>query len=139
MKTVVKSILLGLSLFAAFCALLVVSASAVEARPMSNDKKVITTVSHVAFAANGGRTINVNVEKPAGEPMRVEFVSSKGKVLAEQFMGKQSGSYGLKFNVEQLPDGVYGVRIVGKELVGEYSFTLKTPEAKETGRTLSLQ
>ncbi len=138
MKTVVKSIVLGLSLFAAFCALLVVSASAVEARPMSNDKKVITTVSHVAFAANAGRTINVNVEKPAGESMRVEFVSKQGKVLAEQFVGKSSGTYSVKFNVEQLPDGVYGVRIVGKEIIGEYSFTLKTPQT-ETGRTLTLQ
>ncbi len=139
MKTVVKSIALVLSLFAAFCALPVISASAVEARPMGNDKKVITTVSHVAYATNLGRTINVNVEKPAGESLRVEFVSKQGNVLAEQFVGKQSGTYTMKFNVEQLPDGVYGVRIVGKEKVGEYSFTLKTPEQQPSGRMLSVQ
>jgi len=138
MKTTVKSIVLGLSLFAAFCALLFVSASAVEARPMSNDKKVITAVSHVAFATNAGRTINVNVEKPAGESVRVEFVSKQGKVLAEQFIGKQSGTYGMKFNIEQLPDGVYQVRIVGKETIGEYSFTLKTRQ-QSSARLLSLQ
>lgn len=139
MKTVVKSLLLGLSLFAAFCALLVVSASAVEARPLAKDKKVITVLRHVAFATASGRAINVTVEKPAGEALRVEFISSKGNVLGDQFVSKQSGTYTVKFNVEQLPDGVYGVRIIGKETVGRYSFTLKTPEARETSRTLSLQ
>jgi len=139
MKTVVKSVLLGLSLFAAFCALLVVTASAVDARPMSNDKKVITALRHVAFATASGRAINVTVEKPAGEALRVEFIGSKGNVLGEQFVSKQSGTYSVKFNIEQLPDGVYGVRIVGKETVGQYSFTLKTPAVQESGRTLSLQ
>ncbi len=85
------------------------------------------------------RIINVNVEKPAGEALRVEFISTKGNLLGEQFVSKQSGTYSVKFNVEQLPDGVYGVRIVGKELVGQYSFTLKTREVQETARTLSLQ
>jgi hypothetical protein len=139
MKTVVKSVLLGLSLFAAFCALLVVSASAVEARPIGSDKKVITTVQHAAYAINSGRAVNVNVEKPAGESVRVEFVDNKGEVLAEQTLGKQGGSFSMKFNVEQLPDGIYQVRIHGKEKVGEYSFTLKSPEQAKAVRLLSLE
>ncbi len=60
MKTVVKSVLLGLSLFVAFCAILVVSASAVDARPMAKDKKVITALRHVAYASASGRAINVS-------------------------------------------------------------------------------
>lgn len=138
MKTVLKSVLLGLTMFAAFCALLVASASSVQARPMANDKKVVTTVNHIAFAAASGRVINVNVEKPAGETLRVEFINKQGKVLAEQFIGKQAGAFNVKFNVEQLPDGVYEVRIAGKETVGKYNFTLTTPEVT-TARTLTLQ
>ncbi|KAB7731803.1 hypothetical protein F5984_06140 [Rudanella paleaurantiibacter] len=138
MKTVIKSILLGLSLFVAFCALLFVSASAVEARPIKRDNNAITTVRHAAFAVSAGRVLNVNVEKPAGEALRVEFTNSEGRVMAEQFVSKQAGAYSMKFNIEQLPDGVYQVRIMGKEKVGEYSFTLKSPEQQPT-RQLSIQ
>jgi hypothetical protein len=139
MKTVVKSVLLGLSLFAAFCALLVVSASAVEARPTNIDKTIITTVSHAAFPSASGQVINVNVEKPAGEALLVTFVTKQGDVLAEKLVTKQAGTYSVKFNVEQLPDGVYCVRIMGKQTVGEYTFTLKSAEAQQASRTLSLQ
>lgn len=138
MKTVIKSILLGLSLFVAFCALLFVSASAVEARPIKRDNNAITTVRHAAFAVNAGRALSVNVEKPAGEMLRVEFTNGEGRVMAEQFVSKQAGAYSMKFNIEQLPDGVYQVRIMGKEKVGEYSFTLKSPEQQAT-RQLSIQ
>lgn len=139
MKTVIKSFLLGVSLFATFVALLIASASAVNARPMGIDKKVITTVRHAAFAASTGEVVNVNVEKPAGQLLRVEFVNKTGKVLAEQFMGKQAGSYGMKFNVAQLPDGDYKVRIVGKEVVGEYNFALKSDADVTPTRTLTIE
>lgn len=139
MKTVIKSLLLGLSLFAAFCALLFVSASAVEARPLGNENKVITAVRHAAFITSTGQAIKVNVEKPAGEALQVSFVNKNGSVLADQFVGKQAGSYTVKFNVEQLPDGDYKIRIVGKETLGEYNFTLKTPEVAAPARTLVVQ
>jgi hypothetical protein len=137
MKTVIKSFLLGLSMFATFVALLIASASAVNARPMANDNKAITTVRHTAFVASAGNVVNVNVEKPAGQVLRVAFVNKSGKVLAEQFVSKQAGSFGMKFNVAQLPDGDYKVRIMGKEVVGEYSFTLKTGETP--ARTLTVE
>ncbi|TAE33989.1 MAG: hypothetical protein EAZ91_01380 [Cytophagales bacterium] len=139
MKLAIKSVLLGLSIFAAFCALLIVSASAVEARPMSKEKKVITTTNHAAYVSGAGRAVSVNVEKPAGEALSVKFTNDHGNVLAEQFLtSKQSGTYGMSFNVEQLPDGVYHVRIVGKETDGKYTFTLKTPDTDVPARSLKV-
>ncbi|MGF7214807.1 putative lipoprotein YbaY [Spirosoma lacussanchae] len=137
MKTVVKSILLGLLLLGSFCGLIALTASAAEAKP-TDDHLVKTAVRHRLYSSPSGEVINVNVEKPAGQLVRVFIADESGRVLAHQTIGKKGEIFRLRFNVADLEDGAYSVRISSKNTEDQYDFKLITPKAEKPVRSVSL-
>lgn len=133
MKTIAKSLLLGLSIIGAFLGLLILTAQAANAQsnaglPVGLDKTAITSVRHAAYIAQNRQTLNVNIEKPAGSSLRVAFIDVTGRVLAYQQLAKQeSGVFRLTFNIAQLEDGDYEVRIFGKGVAANYAIKFNAP------------
>jgi hypothetical protein len=144
MKTIAKTMILGLSTFGA-CATLLLTANAVNARPIAaNPVHIHYTaapgVRHTAYVTNNNLMVDVRVEKPAGVGVKVEFLNEAGHVLAYRHLPRQeANTYSLKFDVAHLDDGQYEVRILGKGVAANYAVELKTPSPKKQVRLLSMR
>ena len=141
MKMITKSLLLGLAILGSFIGLLFLTASAASAadtRP-GKDEHVVAAVRYAAYTSSTRETVHINVEKPAGESVLVEFLDGRGRVMAEQVLPKRNaGVYAVKFNVANLADGNYQVRITGRQTSALHQVTLTTENTPETVRLLSL-
>lgn len=139
MKTVAKSILLGLLMLASFCGLIALTADAAHARP-ADDHLVKTAAPHVVYSSPAGDMIHLNIAKSAGQPLLVQIVDNSGKVLVNKYFFKnEQGSIKLKFDVSELEDGDYQVRLTNNTIENRHSFTLNTAKATEVNRVLSMK
>lgn len=139
MKTIAKSLLLGLIIIGAFLGVLLLTAQIANAGPLRDDKTPASAVRHAVYVAKSSQTVNVNIDKPAGRSLRVVLVGSRGSVLACHQLWKQdAGVFRLKFNVADLADGEYLVRILGKAVAADYMIKLETSKADPT-RPISLR
>ena len=139
MKTIAKSLLLGLLIIGAFLGVLFLTAQAANARPVGSDKAAITAVRHAAYITKNGQIVNVLIEKPAGRRLEVTIFNGTRDVLAYHQLPKGgAGVFRLKFNVANLTDGDYSVRILGKAVAADYTIKLETPRT-EAVRNISLR
>ncbi|GAB3503319.1 hypothetical protein GCM10027341_32210 [Spirosoma knui] len=137
MKVLFKSFLLALTLLAAFSAIVYMTASAAQGRPMNPTSPV--EMRSAVFPSSSASVLNVIVEKSSSKPVVIRLVDKKGNILGSQITGKKSGNYRVKFNIEQLTDGEYEVELVNGETISHHSFSVSTPTRVSVNRTIALQ
>lgn len=137
MKVLFKSFLLALTLLAAFSAIIFMTASAAQGHPTTNPTAP-TAVRSAVFPSATGNSLHVVVEKATDKPVVIRLVDKQGNMLGSQVTGKKSGSYRVKFNIEQLKDGEYEIELVNGDVVSHHSFTVSTPQQVEVNRTIAL-
>jgi endo-1,4-beta-xylanase len=82
------------------------------AKADSSKKDYIPSVSPAGAShleiANHGDALNVNYVLPVAQNVRISLVSIKGNILKRHTPGRElAGSHELRWNVEQVPAGVY--------------------------------
>ena len=130
--TTLKSLLIALALGATTVA----TASDINtiAKPTSPETYRVAMYA----SASSPSLLKVNVEKEAGKQVAVNLKDAQGNTLATQMLNKKPGSYQLKFNLSELPDGTYTVETVSGEEVSSQTITLKTTPVA-ISRTVAIQ
>ncbi|CCH51476.1 hypothetical protein BN8_00403 [Fibrisoma limi BUZ 3] len=135
MKTVFKSLLVAFALTTAY------TVDAKTTAPSIDDvvvKKTEASYQVAIYPTANYDVLNVIVEKPATKVLQIRVVDNKGNELAAQSLNRKSGTYRVKFNLQQVTDGQYKVEVNDGQTTNTYPFTVST-KAPVVERTISLQ
>ena len=130
--TTLKSLLIALALGATTVA------TASDINTIAKPTSPVTYRVAMYASASSPSLLKVNVEKEAGKQVAVNLKDAQGNTLATQMLNKKPGSYQLKFNLSELPDGTYTVETVSGEEVSSQTITLKTTPVA-ISRTVAIQ
>ena len=102
MKTLIASVIISL----------IAGISSASFAQTSNSGSFKSTVaeqnSFVIYTLSTGK-IDVAIEKPEGEKLLIQVVDADGLTLASKVIGKNSPVTRTRFDMNDLPDGVYHV------------------------------
>ncbi|GAB3935149.1 T9SS type A sorting domain-containing protein [Larkinella terrae] len=101
MKTLFASALLALTL----------AASTTFAADNREEKKTKSTFQSAVYPMTNSMKVNVCVSKETDSKVNVRLVNSEGQTLANRKLGEGQEVATLRFDLNQLEDGVYKVEI----------------------------
>lgn len=130
--TTLKSLMIALALGAATVA------TASDVNTITKPTSPATYRVAMYASAASPSLLKVNVEKEAGKQVAVNLKDAQGNTLATQMLNKKPGSYQLKFNLSELPDGTYTVETVSGDEASSQTITLKTTPVA-ISRTVAIQ
>lgn len=120
--------------------------SAQEAQSLTEAEETVSANRTRTFAVNVFPTtektkMNVMIEKYFNVPLDIKVLDTKGNILSGDVMPKRKKGYWRKFDLNQLPDGVYkfqisnGVETITKEVV----LITEPPKSHMMGRVVSIR
>jgi flagellar hook assembly protein FlgD len=91
------------------------------------------------YVSKNAMTLNVMVEKQAGNSVVIRVKDSEGKLLATQTLKGSDERTWSKFNLSELGDGTYNVEVSNGRDVTVKDITLTTPKPIDVNRTIAVQ
>lgn len=117
-----------------------------ETQSLTEPEEAVSANRTRTFAVNVFPTVektkmNVMIEKYFNVSLNIKVLDAKGNTLSGDVMPKRSKGYWRKFDLNQLPDGVYkfqvsnGVETITKEVV----LITEPPKSHTMGRVVSIR
>lgn len=132
MKTLVKSLLLALSL-----GLVTSVASVSEAKPVGRPTGVATYKAGMFTAIDG--TLVVLVDKETGGHVDIQLKTIDGTVLYNQRLGKKDLKTRTKLNLSELADGQYTLEITNGVEKTTQNISIATRQPSTPSRIVSVK
>ena len=131
MKTITKTLTLALTAA-------ILSFASVSAKP-ANPATAPAAYKVGMYVSQKTTTLNVMVEKQAGNKVIIRLKNSEGQLLATQAIkGSEERSWS-KFNLSDLTDGTYKVEITNGQDVTVKEITLSTQKPVDASRTIAVE
>lgn len=132
MKTITKTLTLALTAA-------ILSFSSVSAKPADPSTTAPAAYKVGMYVSQKTTTLNVMVEKQAGNKVIIRLKNSEGQLLATQAIkGSEERSWS-KFNLSDLTDGTYKVEITNGQDVTVKEITLSTQKPVDASRTIAVE
>src|SRR5688500_7667134 len=121
MKTLFATILVALTLSTS-------SASFAAAKPIYKSQTETGIPASVTFAQVEKSKLDVIVEKVANAPMSIRLTDATGKTIATKTLSQRESATRVRFDLANLADGVYHVKVKDGQSTQMQKFELKTAE-----------
>ncbi|WP_080241122.1 hypothetical protein [Spirosoma rigui] len=125
MKTIIKPLLLALSLTLAF----VSNSDAKPGRP------AVSTFKTGIYSTITGK-LNIALDKQPGGPVDIQLKTANGVLLYAQRVSKKESTFRARLDLDELADGEYTLVITNGIETTRQTITLKTPKLSTVDRTI---
>lgn len=132
MKTLIKSLAFALSL-----GLLTSVASFSEAKPIGRPTAAAAYKSSI-YTTQGDK-LTIALDKQTGGAVDIRLKNTDGTLLYSQHVGKNESQYRTRWNLSELPDGVYQVEITNGVETTTHQITISTQQPTTPNRLVALQ
>ena len=130
MKTITKTLTLALTAA-------ILSFASVSAKP-ANPATAPAAYKVGMYVSQKTTTLNVMVEKQAGNTIVIRLKDNAGQLLATQALKGADERSWSKFNLSQLEDGTYKVEITNGRDVTVKEITLSTQKPTDASRSIAV-
>ena len=132
MKTLIKSLLVALSLGVAASA-----TTTLDAKPIGRPTGVATYKTGIYTSANG--KLNIALDKQVGGSVNVQLKTVSGEVLYNQYIGKNERTFRRRLDLNELTDGTYVVEITNGVETTRQTISISTKNPATPGRTIQTE
>lgn len=133
MKTLINPLVIAFAL-----TLATFTASVADTKPGNNPATAAKFQTSMYTTTEG--KLQIAVEKETTGAVDIQFVNAQGKVLFDQRMTKREKIARLRLTVNDLPDGLYQVRITNHVDVTTHSVILSTQQPLDgPGRLVAIR